>query len=161
MTMKHQIYIALIFLMALVPQAFATVTYSAKWKEASVSIEGPKSAGTISVKASAAANGYLKLNVSSNYGDYVLVHEVKAPLIESLTIHRYSEDSEFGKDLFYVCLFYGERGRSNRGTEEQPNYHWKYNKVVYSFRPGKTEKVLFKNHEKYWLPSDCMPGSFI
>jgi hypothetical protein len=159
--MKHRIYITLILAISLVSQAYATVTYSAKWKEVSASIEGPKSAGTISVKASTTHDGYLKLNVSSNYGDYEISNEVKAPLIESLTIHRYSEDSEFGKDFFYVCLFYGDRGRTNRGTEEKPDYHWQHNKVVYLFRPGKTEKSLFKNNEKFWFPSDCMPGSFI
>lgn len=159
--MKHRIYIAILICIACVSQAFATVTYSAKWKELAITVDGPKSAGNISVKASKSSNGYLNLKVSSNYGDYNFSNEIMAPLIESITIHRYSEDSEFGKDLFYACLFYGEPGRVNRGTEDEPDYHWQYNKVVYSFRPGSTNTKLFKNNEKFWFPSDCMPGSFI
>lgn len=142
-------------------QSYAGVTSSAKWKSAEISVEGPKSAGMINISASISENDYLNLKVTSNYGRFEFSNEILSPLLESLTVHRYRQGSGFGKDLFYVCLLYGDRGRANRGTEENPDYHWQHNKVVYLFKPEGSEKRLFKNNEKFWFPSDCSPGYFI
>lgn len=138
----------------------ATVTWSAKQKSAQIVAVGPKSAGDIRVSATETEDGYLNLTVSSNYGDYQYTREIKEPHIQSLTIHRYSESVEGFNNLFYVCLYYGEKARVNLGSAENPDYLWKYNKVVYSFRPEGVGKKITKNIDKPGV-SDCNPGFLI
>ncbi|MCZ0866987.1 hypothetical protein O0V09_17430 [Dasania sp. GY-19] len=140
--------------------AWGTVTWSAYWQTVTITAIGPKTAGTITVKAAKDENGFLNLHVQSNYSDSLFSGEIKDPHIESITIHRYSDSIEGYKDLFYVCLYYGTRDKTNYGSEENPYIQWQYNKVVYSFRYNKVETKIFKNNER-WFPSDCIPGSFI
>ncbi|MDZ4348263.1 MAG: hypothetical protein U1A22_01860 [Xanthomonadaceae bacterium] len=121
---------------------------------------GPSSAGDISIRAEITVDNSLNLYVSSHYGEFQLEDAAKKPHLKTITVTHYAGGVEFGqfKDYFFVCLFVGERKRVNLGSDDRPHYTWSFDRMVFTFTPGKYDLEI-QAHDGTLHITNCDPGS--